>query len=180
MSRYSVFLISSLGNSGPHFRRRDVTQHLSPPNVATGRSSFAGFPALSIRQPWAELILMARKTIEVRTWTTDYRGLLVIHVGIRSDRELEAALGFLDLFHGGFVGVVKLQDVRPFDWDSWEALRSRHLSVGPMPAGAMAWHIGTPRRFERPIPGRGELGLFQPPAEVQSMLSGSQDGISGC
>jgi len=139
-----------------------------------------GFPALSIRQPWAELILMGRKTIEVRTWTTDYRGPLVIHVGIRSNRELEAALGFHDLFHGGFVGVVTLLDVRPFDRDSWEALRSGHLSVGPMPIGAMAWHVGAPRSFEKPISGRGELGLFQPPPEVQSLLGGSEHGNTRC
>ena len=42
-------------------------------------SKFNGYEdmkALSIRQPWAELILQGRKTIELRTWKTSYRGLL--------------------------------------------------------------------------------------------------------
>ena len=32
--------------------------------------------ALSIRQPWAELIMQGRKTLELRTWRTNYRGAL--------------------------------------------------------------------------------------------------------
>jgi ASCH domain-containing protein len=39
-------------------------------------SSNAPRLALSVRQPWAELILTGRKKIELRTWTTDHRGPL--------------------------------------------------------------------------------------------------------
>lgn len=35
--------------------------------------------ALTVRQPWASLIAAGRKTVEVRTWTTDHRSPLVIH-----------------------------------------------------------------------------------------------------
>jgi len=34
--------------------------------------------ALSVRQPWADEIAEGRKTIETRTWTTSYRGPLLI------------------------------------------------------------------------------------------------------
>ncbi|HDR1906682.1 TPA: ASCH domain-containing protein [Pasteurella multocida] len=34
--------------------------------------------ALSIKQPWAYLIASEQKTIEVRSWSTDYRGPLLI------------------------------------------------------------------------------------------------------
>lgn len=34
--------------------------------------------ALSVRQPWAHLILSGDKTIEVRSWKTNYRGQLLI------------------------------------------------------------------------------------------------------
>jgi hypothetical protein len=37
--------------------------------------------ALSIRQPWAHLIVAGIKQIENRTWTTRYRGPLLIHAG---------------------------------------------------------------------------------------------------
>ena len=37
--------------------------------------------ALTIRQPWASLIALGVKTIETRSWSTAYRGPLVIHAG---------------------------------------------------------------------------------------------------
>lgn len=37
--------------------------------------------ALTICQPYAELIVQGRKTCENRTWATPYRGLLYIHAG---------------------------------------------------------------------------------------------------
>lgn len=36
---------------------------------------------LTIRQPWASLIALGAKTIETRSWTTNYRGPIAIHAG---------------------------------------------------------------------------------------------------
>jgi delta-aminolevulinic acid dehydratase/porphobilinogen synthase len=33
-----------------------------------------GVKTLSIKQPWAELILENKKTIEIRSWSTKFRG----------------------------------------------------------------------------------------------------------
>jgi hypothetical protein len=38
--------------------------------------------ALSIRQPWAWLIVHGHKNIENRTWTTEFRGEFLIHAGL--------------------------------------------------------------------------------------------------
>lgn len=35
--------------------------------------------ALSFRQPWAELVLAGRKTMDLRTYNTHYRGRILIH-----------------------------------------------------------------------------------------------------
>jgi hypothetical protein len=32
--------------------------------------------ALSVKQPWANMIASGKKTIETRKWPTDYRGVL--------------------------------------------------------------------------------------------------------
>ena len=43
---------------------------------------------LSIKQPWADLIASGEKSIEVRSWTTPYRGPVLIAAGARpSDDE---------------------------------------------------------------------------------------------
>jgi ASCH domain len=39
--------------------------------------------ALSVRQPFADLIVRGLKPIENRTWRTNYRGLVYIHAGMR-------------------------------------------------------------------------------------------------
>ena len=39
--------------------------------------------ALSVRQPWAELIVAGLKDVENRTWRTDYRGPVLIHAGMK-------------------------------------------------------------------------------------------------
>lgn len=36
------------------------------------------YTALSVRQPWADRIARGIKTIELRTWRTNYRGPLLI------------------------------------------------------------------------------------------------------
>ena len=72
--------------------------------------------ALSIGQPWAELILRRRKPFEIRTWKTKYRGLLVIHASGKMDRASAEELGIHpeQMSRGAFVGWAMLQDVREF------------------------------------------------------------------
>jgi hypothetical protein len=43
--------------------------------------------ALSIRQPWAWLVVNGWKFIENRAWSMDYRGLLLIHASQNVDRQ---------------------------------------------------------------------------------------------
>jgi hypothetical protein len=68
--------------------------------------------ALSIRQPWVELILSGAKTVENRSWRTAYRGRILLHspAGVH-DRAMRA-LGFDDdaLPRGGIVGEVEVVD----------------------------------------------------------------------
>jgi len=47
---------------------------------------------LSIRQPWAWLIVHRHKTIENRSWHTNRRGRILIHAGKAIDREATAFL----------------------------------------------------------------------------------------
>jgi hypothetical protein len=79
---------------------------------------------LSIRQPWAWLIVNGHKPVENRDWSTTFRGRFLIHAGASMvQREywatvdhLKAELGievphFLELPKGGLVGAATLVDV---------------------------------------------------------------------
>jgi len=86
--------------------------------------------ALSIRQPWAWLILHAGKNIENRTWSTTFRGEFLIHAAKRMTfEEYDSALEFAydlnpaleqieiphpaHIIRGGIVGTARLVDVIP-------------------------------------------------------------------
>ena len=42
---------------------------------------------LSLRQPYAELVVSGRKTIELRKWNTRFRGEFLIHASKSTDRK---------------------------------------------------------------------------------------------
>jgi ASCH domain-containing protein len=74
--------------------------------------------ALSVRQPFANLIACGRKRIELRSWTTDYRGPLVICAGRTVDRDAATRLRLASAeleARGVTICVVELVDVRPFE-----------------------------------------------------------------
>jgi len=45
--------------------------------------------AITIKQPWASLIIEGIKDIENRTWATKYRGHILIHSSAKSDTKME-------------------------------------------------------------------------------------------
>lgn len=136
-------------------------------------------PALSIRQPWAELILSGRKSIEIRGWQTQYRGPLWLHASRAEDLQLEAQFGLSDLFKGGYIGRVSLTTIVQLDEERWVRWRERHLSPGPMPARAYGWVLTEPVRFNRPILARGQMGLFTPETDDWQAMLGEIDARTG-
>jgi hypothetical protein len=112
---------------------------------------------LSVRQPYAWLIVAGFKLIENRTWSTTYRGPLLIHASqmLEADQidRIEAKFGIVidrsALHRGGIVGRVTLFDVVT-------------SSSSPWFTGPFGWVLTSPRVL-RFTPCRGERGLFDTP-----------------
>jgi hypothetical protein len=108
--------------------------------------------ALSIRQPWAELILLGRKTVEARPMRTKKAGERVhIYAGlqrIEPEEEARIAAEFsidIDaLPRGVLVGSVVIVGCEP--------LKPRHSSVAcfkiTKTTGGYAWLLNDPERAE--------------------------------
>ena len=110
--------------------------------------------ALSVKQPWANLIASGEKTIETRLWPTDYRGPLLI-VSSKTPNIAPA---------GCALAVADLVDCRPMSrFDEAAARCARY-------PGAYSWILRNVRRV-RPFPVRGRLGLY----DVE--LPGAQDSL---
>ncbi len=76
--------------------------------------------ALSLKQPWAALLVAGLKTIEVRRWPTARRGRILIHAARVPDARSEAwecvPPHLQEAAHvtGGILGVGELIDCRPY------------------------------------------------------------------
>lgn len=141
---------------------------------------------ISLWQPWASLMALGYKGIETRGWSTSYRGELGIHAAKKRDEggrwlwedeqedgAIERHLGSFDkLPFGQLVALVDLVDVVPTRWllesheDKASYLRVEFFGdskpeerYGNYSPGRFAW-ITRNRRSVRPVPVRGEQGLF--------------------
>lgn len=114
---------------------------------------------LSIRQPWAHLIVNGIKDVENRVWAPAYRGTLLIHGGLTVHR---AAFSYLARWHGidvdpselqlgVILGAVDLVDCRKMRTSRWHR------------RGDFGWYLENPRRLRTPIPYKGQLKLFEVP-----------------
>ena len=128
---------------------------------------------LTIRQPWASLILLGYKDVENRTWKTSVRGKIAIHAsqskakedwkcaidtvaivydfGIReAENWLEAKIGeFHELPRGVIIGTANLDDCTRKTTSPW------HF------AGNWGFYLSSVESLEQPIPMKGMLGFWE-------------------
>lgn len=134
--------------------------------------------ALSIRQPWAWLIVNGHKDIENRSWATRFRGPVLIHAakGMTRGQYEEAFIfavnycgfrghfpRFEELQRGGIVGVADV------------------VACVPSKRRTSPWHIdgqnGFALRGALPLtftPLAGRLGFFEVPTDVLSQIIQNQ------
>ncbi len=112
---------------------------------------------LTIRQPWAYLIINGHKDIENRSWSTRYRGPLVIQ-SARSygsiaelsdlclDIEEETGIALPDTFTLGVTeGIVTLQDIITTSQSIWAYDGDYHWILtdpAPLPAVRLSGKLG--------------------------------------
>lgn len=131
---------------------------------------------ISLMQPWATLVVVGAKQIETRSWTTDYRGPLLIHASrSRAGAELAMAPPFTKyipdfgtLPFGAIIGRVELQDVVRTetlglpDGELGRLTLEEH-AFGDYTSGRWAWLLAEPVVFGEPVPAKGTLGLWDFP-----------------
>ena len=126
--------------------------------------------ALSIRQPWAWLIVHGHKPVENRTWSTKFRGPVLIHASKGMTRaeyaeaqDLALRLGVkiphrLDLDYGGIVGQAEIVDC---------VEHAKGTFISPWFFGPYGF-IFDNVRYKPYIECKGALGFFDPKLPVDS------------
>jgi activating signal cointegrator 1 len=156
---------------------------------------------LSIREPWATLIVRGYRPVEHRGHRTSFRGRLAIHAAQAIDGEpfeewdecessgggvgpSYAAMTGIDstelrslIQPGCIVGSVELWDCREI-LDCFDDSEDFESCTCNLPAGheewlddGWVWLLRDARLYRDAIPARGMLGLWKPPAAIATALA---------
>ena len=122
--------------------------------------------ALTIKQPWATLIMQGNKRFEFRSWQTKYRGDLLIHAGKGIDKEaikrLEKYLPE-ELPTGKILGKVTLVDCIKMSPEVKEELlkENRDIYTKSSFQENYGWQMDNVQVFKEPIEAKGHLSLWE-------------------
>ncbi|MEI6058190.1 MAG: ASCH domain-containing protein [archaeon] len=118
--------------------------------------------ALSLKQPWAELVMQGKKKIEIRKWNTRFRGDFLIHASKSPDMDSMRSFGFSEdsLPVGKILGKVKLVDVISYK-DDFDFEKDINLHLATPEWGKFGFVLENVERFEKPIDALGKLGFWE-------------------
>lgn len=116
--------------------------------------------SLSLKQPFAELILKKKKTIELRGWNTKFRGEFLIHSSKNPDRNAMKKFGFVDLPCGFILGKAEIIDVKHYKSEE-EHIKDRNKHLADSTWGKYGFLLKNVQKFEKPIPASGKLRFWE-------------------
>ena len=118
---------------------------------------------LSLKQPYAELLVTGKKIIELRTWNTKFRGEFLVHASKKVDKEAceRNKIDPDSLIIGAIIGKGYLYDVKLYDSEkSFIHDRKKHLADIEHFDHKYGFMIKDAQKFRKPIIISGKLGFF--------------------
>jgi hypothetical protein len=120
---------------------------------------------LSLRQPYADLLVSGKKTIELRKWNTEFRGIFLIHASRNIDKEKCKSLGidYTKLSTGMIIGKAFLYNVKKYDnKEQFLKDKNRHRAEAIFfDSHIYGCKIKNAQRLRHPIPFSGKLRFFK-------------------
>lgn len=118
--------------------------------------------SLSVSQPFADLIISGKKTIELRNWNTNYRGEFLIHAPLKIRKEDCKRLKInKKLVTGAIVGKAVLKDVKKYNSVKEIKMDKKyHLASKDFQVKKFGFVLKNAKPFRIPIPCKGKLGFF--------------------
>jgi len=121
---------------------------------------------LTIKQPWATLIMQEYKRFEFRSWQTKYRGELLIHAGKGIDKEaMERLEKYIpkDMPAGKILGKVTLVDCVKMSPEFKEMLLNENKDIYTDSSFKenYGWQLENVEEFKEPIEAKGKLSLWE-------------------
>ncbi|NIM26475.1 MAG: ASCH domain-containing protein [Nitrososphaeria archaeon] len=133
---------------------------------------------LSVSQPFAELIISGKKTIELRNWNTSFRGEFFIHSPIKIKvKDCKRLKINKKLVTGAIIGKAELYDVKKYN-SIVEIRKDKkfHFAGNQIQNKKFGFLLKNPKAFRIPIPWKGQLGFFD--VEIPKNAVKNKDIIS--
>ncbi len=122
--------------------------------------------ALSLKQPFAELVVSGRKTVELRKWNTRFRGEFFVHASKNTDKKRCESLGFKNLPEGMIVGKAELVSVIKYEKsEDLERDKDLHFALDFYDVPVYGFVLKNIRRG-KPVALKGALGFFNVNSDV--------------
>ena len=119
---------------------------------------------LTIKEPWATLIIDGYKKYEFRTWKTNYRGKILIHAGMSEEKDMLKKFKDYNLncSKGMIIGEALLTDCILVTKEFEEELLKIDKTVYGRESHEMtyAWKLENVIKYDKSIPIKGKLGLW--------------------
>ena len=118
--------------------------------------------AITIKQPWASLIINGYKKYEFRTWKTNYRGKVLIHAGLSIEKENIERFKHLNLNYdfGCIIGEAEIVDCIFVDDKFKEELIKIDNEVYKNSSG-YGFKLENIVKYEEPIYCKGKLSFWE-------------------
>ena len=118
--------------------------------------------ALTIKEPWASLIINGYKEYEFRSWKTNYRGKILIHAGMSNENISKFDIYNLEYSKGEIIGEAELVDcILVSEEFNNELLKKNSLVYGKTNhTSTYAWKLENIKKYDKKIPCKGKLGLW--------------------
>ena len=118
---------------------------------------------LSVCQPFAELIVQGKKTIELRRWNTKFRGEFLVHAAknilIEDCKRMKISSSIVT---DSIIGKVKLTDVKKYESDKeLKNDKKKHHSSSDITKNKYGFILENPKKLRVPIPYSGKLNFFE-------------------
>jgi hypothetical protein len=144
--------------------------------IYTNNSQYAAktLKCLSLKQPYAELVAAGRKTIETRTWNTNFRGKFLIYASKTIDKESCNILNIdcSKLTKGAVIGLAFLYNVKKYNNEQdFVADKNKHFTVNLEPK--YGFLLDGAKKLNKPIPIPGQIRFF----EVNQVIIKKQTSI---
>jgi hypothetical protein len=122
---------------------------------------------LSLKQPFADLLALGEKTVELRKWNTKFRGKFLIHasknIDIEACERLDIDIDIDKLTKGTIIGSAFLYDVKEYqNQQEFNKDKQKHFSIISkyFDGYKYGFLVKDARMFKTSIPYSGKLGFF--------------------